>query len=157
MNKVLRKTLKNNKGATIADLTIAIIIVSVLAGLIANLLYNNYKVSLDVLHSSNVSAYATLIMEKVDEKTFEEVDDNFISNFVEIYSGDELDNLETGKIYMEENYSASINVDEIEGYQIDEQPIYKEVVVTVYYHKQQQDELKLILKKLKVKEMDNLI
>ena len=77
--------LKNNKGITGIDLTISIIVLTIFAGLIVGLMVNNYNVAIEIQKGANAMSYATMILEKVDEKAYEKVTNNFVQEL-----GDEL-------------------------------------------------------------------
>ena len=72
-NNSKKNRYKREEGVTIIDLVIAIIIMSVFVGVITSLMTGIYKQSLEVQISSNAMSYATIILEKIDEKSFEEV------------------------------------------------------------------------------------
>ena len=72
-NYIKKNRYKREEGVTIIDLVIAIIIMSVFVGVITTLMTGIYKQSLEVQISSNAMSYATIILEKIDEKSFEEV------------------------------------------------------------------------------------
>ena len=136
---------KNNKGVTLVDVTIAAIIISIFTGVIATLMYKSYAMAIEIEQTANANAYATIILEKSDEKPFDVIDDNFISTIA-------------GEIEVDTTkYRISFEANEIENntsYQIEGEDIFKEVKVTVEYGKD--FEKKITLKKLKVKEMGNM-
>lgn len=74
--------LKSNKGVTGIDIVVAVIIIVVFTGIVSTLMYNSYLIGLEILKSANASAYATIILEKVDEKAFEDVTDNFVDTLI---------------------------------------------------------------------------
>jgi len=76
------KVLKNNKGITGIDVTVAVIIIVIFTGIISTLMYNSYLINLEILKSANASAYATIILEKVDEKAFEDVTNTFMDTLI---------------------------------------------------------------------------
>lgn len=144
--KRFKKIIKNQRGVTIADLTIAIIIISIFTGVIARLMYNNYNMSLNVQRTSNANAYATMIMEKVDEKPYDSIDS---SSFV--------DNLRSsGEISVEEGYTIMLNVNELResSKMVNGQYAFKSVEVTVLYG--ENNNMNIKLKKIKVREMGNM-
>lgn len=136
---------KNNKGVTLVDVTIAAIIISIFTGVIATLMYKSYAMAIEIEQTANANAYATIILEKSDEKPFDVIDDNFLSTIA-------------GEIEVDTTkYRISFEANEIENntsYQIEGEDIFKEVKVTVEYGKD--FEKKITLKKLKVKEMGNM-
>ena len=77
--KKRKKKFLDNKGVTGIDLTISIIVLSIFAGLIVSLMSSIYKTSIEIQKSANAMAFATIILEKVDEKSFNEVNDDFVS------------------------------------------------------------------------------
>lgn len=128
------RKLKNNKGITGIDLTISIIVLTVFAGLIIGLMTNNYKTAIEIQKSANAMSYATMVLEKVDEKAYEKIDNNFIQTL-----GDELS--------LNEEYEIEFNVSEI-----DESDYVKKVTVKVNYTVN--NEVKTLeINKLKVKEI----
>ena len=84
-NNSKKNRYKREEGVTIIDLVIAIIIMSVFVGVITTLMTGIYKQSLEVQISSNAMSYATIILEKIDEKSFEEVQNpNFVENLKQV-------------------------------------------------------------------------
>ena len=144
-NKKSKTKYKNNKGVTLVDVTIAAIIISIFTGVIATLMYKSYAMAIEIEQTANANAYATIILEKSDEKPFDVIDDNFLSTIA-------------GEIEVDTTkYRISFEANEIENntsYQIEGEDIFKEVKVTVEYGKD--FEKKITLKKLKVKEMGNM-
>ena len=79
MMKKLNKILKNNKGITGIDLTIGLIVLALFSGVITMLMSYTYKSSLEIQKGANAMAYATMVLEKVDEKSYEEVNEAFVT------------------------------------------------------------------------------
>ena len=73
-----KNTLLDNKGVTGIDLAISLIIIAIFSGVIAMLMANMYRTSIEIQRSANAMAYATIVLEKVDEKSFEEIEDDFV-------------------------------------------------------------------------------
>ena len=65
-----KKILYNNKGITGIDLTLSVIVLTTFVGIIIGLMVNNYRTSLEIQKSANAMSYATMILEKVDEKSY---------------------------------------------------------------------------------------
>ena len=133
----MKKILKNNKGISLTDVIIAVIVIVVFAGVTASYMYSNYRIALQVQATSNANAYATLIMEKVDEKSFEEVDGSFLDKI-------------TSEISMDSRYTASFTCEDIDD-------TFKKCSVTITYGINEFGSNKQItLKKVKVKEIGNM-
>lgn len=109
-NKIL-----DNKGITGIDLSISLIVLTIFSGLIISLMSSIYKNSLEIQKGSNAMAYATMILEKVDEKSFNQVDENFIATLeneikiddgytVEIISADDIEEGLLKKVVLKVSY-----------------------------------------------------
>ena len=126
--------LKNNKGLTGIDLTISIIVLTIFAGLIVGLMVNNYNVAIEIQKGANAMSYATMILEKVDEKAYEKVTNNFVQEL-----GDE--------ISINSDYTVNLEVN-----QADDKDYVKRVTVKVTYTVNN-EEKSLVIRKLKIKEI----
>jgi type II secretory pathway pseudopilin PulG len=126
--------LKNNKGITGIDLTISIIVLTIFAGLIVGLMVNNYNVAIEIQKGANAMSYATMILEKVDEKAYEKVTNNFVQEL-----GDE--------ISINSDYTVNLEVN-----QADDKDYVKRVTVKVTYTVNN-EEKSLVIRKLKIKEI----
>ena len=126
--------LKNNKGITGIDLTISIIVLTIFAGLIVGLMVNNYNVAIEIQKRANAMSYATMILEKVDEKAYEKVTNNFVQEL-----GDEL--------LINSDYTVNFKV-----VQADDNDYVKRVTVKVTYTVNN-EEKSLEIRKLKIKEI----
>lgn len=126
--------LKNNKGITGIDLTISIIVLTIFAGLIVGLIVNNYNVAIEIQKGANAMSYATMILEKVDEKAYEKVTNNFVQEL-----GDE--------ISINSDYTVNLEVN-----QADDKDYVKRVTVKVTYTVNN-EEKSLEIRKLKIKEI----
>ena len=153
MKSKIQSMFKQKRGATMADLSIAVVIIAVFTGVVGTLLYKSYAVSSSIVNSANTSAYATLIMEKVDEKPFEEITSNFVKNLTTAEEGQVPEVEVIDGAYSFEFQVREINKDE---YMVQGSSIFKQVTLTVFYHKGKQDEEKITLSKIKVKEMGNI-
>ena len=135
---------KSEKGITGIDIVISIIIVIIFTGLIANMMYKTYKESIEVQKVANADAYATIIIEKIDEKPFETIDNNFLTTYkdeIDINSG------YTAKVEVANNDDSS---EEFAKYKIDNEYLFKKVTVTISY-----DNNEISINKLKVRELNN--
>ena len=126
--------LKNNKGITGIDLTISIIVLTIFADLIVGLMVNNYNVAIEIQKGSIAMSYATMIFEKVDEKAYEKVTNNFVQEL-----GDE--------ISINSDYTVNLEVN-----QADDKDYVKRVTVKVTYTVNN-EEKSLVIRKLKIKEI----
>lgn len=126
--------LYNNRGITGIDLTISIIALTTFTGIIITLMINNYRTSIEIQKSANAMSYATIILEKVDEKAYDKVTNDFLK---------EIQN----EINIDSEYEVEFNVTEIEN-----NDYAKKVVVKVSYTINNQKK-QINIGKLKVKEI----
>lgn len=129
-----KKILYNNKGITGIDLTLSVIVLTTFVGIIIGLMVNNYRTSLEIQKSANAMSYATMILEKVDEKSYEKVTDDFLNTI-------------SGEVSMDSDYDISLNVS-----QLDDSDYVKKVTIKVSYvvNNQRKD---INISKLKIKEI----
>lgn len=143
-NKCFKEIIKENSGITGIDLVIAIIIMSIFIGVITSLMTGIYKQSLEIQASSNAMAYATIVLEKTDEKSFEEVQEpNFIENLSK-----------SGEINIPEDYEVTFEVSNPDSVSEEVSSVIKKVAVTIKY-KINNEEKSILISKLKVKEIYN--
>lgn len=129
-----KNKLYNNRGITGIDLTISIIALTTFTGIIITLMINNYRTSIEIQKSANAMSYATIILEKVDEKAYDKVTNDFLK---------EIQN----EINIDSEYEVKFNVTEIEN-----NDYAKKVVVKVSYTINNQKK-QINIAKLKVKEI----
>lgn len=129
-----KNKLYNNRGITGIDLTISIIALTTFTGIIITLMINNYRTSIEIQKSANAMSYATIILEKVDEKAYDKVTNDFLK---------EIQN----EINIDSEYEVKFNVTEIEN-----NDYAKKVVVKVSYTINNQKK-QINIGKLKVKEI----
>lgn len=129
-----KNKLYNNRGITGIDLTISIIALTTFTGIIITLMINNYRTSIEIQKSANAMSYATIILEKVDEKAYDKVTNDFLK---------EIQN----EINIDSEYEVEFNVTEIEN-----NDYAKKVVVKVSYTINNQKK-QINIGKLKVKEI----
>lgn len=137
MKEKKKKILQNNRGITGIDLAVSLIVATIFIGLLTGLMTNIYKTSLEIQKSANAMAYATIILEKVDEKAYEQVTEDFITTL-----GDEV-SLDTT------NYQFSLSVIPIEELEDD---IIKKVELRVRYTINGEEKT-MIISKLKIREL----
>lgn len=129
------KKIFNEKGITGIDLTIGIVVLSIFTGVIVSLMLNAYSTSIEVKKSANAMAYATIILEKVDEKSFEDVNDSFVAYLEAL-----------GEVDISDDYTITFNTEVLE------ENLFKKATITVSYDVN--DEQKSItINKLKIKEL----
>ena len=136
MMKKLNKILKNNKGITGIDLTIGLIVLALFSGVITMLMSYTYKASLEIQKGANAMAYATMVLEKVDEKSYEEVNEAFVTY---------LENL--GEIELSDQYVINFSAKELS------KDLFKKVEITVNYDFFGEQK-SLAINKLKIKELE---
>ena len=129
------KKIFNEKGITGIDLTIGIVVLSIFTGVIVSLMLNAYSTSIEVKKSANAMAYATIILEKVDEKSFDYVNDGFVAY---------LENL--GEVDINEDYTITFNTEVLE------EDLFKKATITVSYDVNGEQK-EITINKLKIKEL----
>lgn len=130
-----KNTLLDNKGVTGVDLAISLIIIAIFSGVIAMLMANMYRTSIEIQKSANAMAYATIVLEKVDEKSFEEIEDDFVEKLKS-----------SGEFSMDDSYSMNFSTD------ILEENLFKKIVVKINYEIGGEQK-SITINKLKIKEI----
>ncbi len=130
-----KNTLLDNKGVTGIDLAISLIIIAIFSGVIAMLMANMYRTSIEIQRSANAMAYATIVLEKVDEKSFEEIEDDFVEKLKS-----------SGEFSMDDSYSINFSTD------ILEENLFKKIVVKINYEIGGEQK-SITINKLKIKEI----
>lgn len=130
-----KNTLVDNKGVTGIDLAISLIIIAIFSGVIAMLMANMYRTSIEIQRSANAMAYATIVLEKVDEKSFEEIEDDFVEKLKS-----------SGEFSMDDSYSINFSTD------ILEENLFKKIVVKINYEIGGEQK-SITINKLKIKEI----
>ena len=133
MKKIINsKSFSSEKGFTGADIVISVIIFILFAGVIASLMYMSYKNSISIQKGAYAGAIATVILEKTDEKPYEEINNNFL-------------NSNQSEIDIPEGYNVTYESSELYY------NLIKQVKVTVTYSLEGQNQ-SIIISKLKIKE-----
>ena len=151
INKI-KKKLMDNKGVTGIDIVIAVLVMSIFAGTVIVLMKNLYQQAVEIQKTANANANITIILEKVDEKAYDEVTDDFVTNLVK-----------TGeiKIGSEENaisndYEITFNVEPIEVSGNTLKNVKKVTIKMKYYlDKDKTKSKEIVMSKLKVNEVNN--
>ncbi len=134
------KNIKSNRGVSITDLVIALIILSVFAGGIGNLLYQLAYNNASLRMSAIAADYAVKEAEYIDKIAYEDV--QTLNEKITQINGEDVLDAFTIKLYVE-NYN---NADETK------KDIIKKVTITVNYNILK-DEKSYKIEKLKIKEM----
>ena len=133
----LIKKIKTNKGVSLVDVGIAIILITMFAAIIGNMFYIIYlnvaKIRLDAITIN----YAVKILEDTDKFSYEEVDNEFITK-----NGYDLP----------KNIKAIINVEKYSDKNPDKEDIIKIITLTINYTLEN-DTQEFTFKKLKIKEI----
>ena len=129
--------IKSEKGFTLQDLLIAIVIIGIFTGIIGSIMISWYRLSFETVVTGNAAYYAIKIMERVDRENFDEVTDENI-------------NLWLGDISVPSVYKVSSDIQNYnkDGVILDK---VKEVKITIEYTLGKSEE-KLVMNKLKIKE-----
>lgn len=130
-----KKIFLDNKGVTGVDLSISLIIIAIFSGIIVMLMANMYRTSIEIQRSANAMAYATIVLEKVDEKPFEEIEDDFVEKLKS-----------SGEFSMDDSYSINFSTD------ILEENLFKKIVVKINYEIGGEQK-SITINKLKIKEI----
>ena len=130
-----KKRILDNKGITGIDLVTGLIVFGLFVGLITSLMTSIYRQSIEIQKSANAMAYATIVLEKVDEKAFEEIDNDFVTKLAN-----------SNEIVIDEGYTINFSANNFIN------NILKKVTVKVVYDINGQERL-LTIDKLKVKEI----
>ena len=133
----MEKIKKSNKGATLADLVIACIIIILLGGTIITSFMKIYTEIMMVRLNALAINTAINILEKVDELPYKDIDNNLdIDDLVEVNNGVEYE-------FSVKNYNENDNT---------KQDVIKIVTLKVKYSIQNKEE-QVIISKLKVREI----
>lgn len=127
--------LRSNKGITGIDLAIAIIVLATFTGVIITLMSNIYRNSIDIQKNANAMAYATIVLEKVDEKAFEEINADFVNTLKD-----------SGEVEISSDYIINFSTEVLE------ENLIKKVGVKVSYDINGEQRT-ITINKLKIKEI----
>lgn len=128
--------LKSNKGFTIQDLVIAIVILMAFVGIIGTMFYSIYVINYQTKLTASATYYAVKILEDIDKISYEEVENSLADK----YASD-----------LPSGYSINLEVTPYENVYFT-QNIVKNVKLTVSYTFLGNTE-ELIIKRIKVKEV----
>lgn len=130
--------IKSNKGFTIADLAIALIVFVIFTGIIGTLFYSSFKINSQARISAVATNYAIEILEDIDKISYDDVQNGMESKYIEQFS-------------IPEGYELSINV---QKYNLgnDKVDLIKKVKLTLSYGMMGDTE-QIVIQRLKVKEI----
>lgn len=131
--------LKSNKGVTITDVVVAVIILSVFTGVVGNLYYLIAKNN-NLIKYNTVAVYnAIKIAEDIDKISYDEVTEDLNTNIKDRYN-------------IPEGFSAQVKVVKYSDEDSTKQDIIKRVNITIKYEFLKEDKT-YNLEKLKIKEI----
>ena len=131
--------LKSNKGVTITDVVVAVIILSVFTGVVGNLYYLIAKNN-NLIKYNTVAVYnAIKIAEDIDKISYDEVTEDLNTNIKDRYN-------------IPEGFSAQVKVVKYSDEDSTKQDIIKRVNITIKYKFLEEDKT-YNLEKLKIKEI----
>lgn len=130
--------LKSESGFTMTDLVVALIIFSMLAGLVGTFLYSSYKSQLKTKLEGDASYYAIQILEDIDKISYNDVTNGMESNYKSKFSIPSGYNLKLEVT----NYNEGTNKFDL----------IKNVKLTIEYGNNSETE-SIIINKIKVKEV----
>ena len=130
--------IKSNKGFTIADLAIALIVFVIFTGIIGTLFYSSFKINSQARISAVATNYAIEILEDIDKIAYDDVQNGMESKYIEQFS-------------IPEGYELSIK---IQKYNLgnDKADLIKKVKLTLSYGMMGDTE-QIVIQRLKVKEI----
>lgn len=132
--KEIMKKLKSNKGFTMQDVIIGMIILTMFAGTIAGSYLAIYKIQAETQMTAVITLYGTQILENMDRIAYEDVKNGMEDTYKQIYGISEKVDLK------------------IEVTQYDKEDTLKKIKLTFNYEIAGNKE-ELVLEKLKVKEL----
>lgn len=138
--------IKNNKGLTGVDVTIAVIILTIFVSLIANMFYNVSQIGNAVNRKSEATYVAVQIIEAMKQVNYDDLPTGLTEDTTAI-NLEKLNELliDEDKIVLKNGYSVDINVEnykkikgEKEGEELED--ILKRVTVTVKYNEKAKEQ-----------------
>lgn len=136
--KEYNKTLKSNKGFTMQDLAIAIVILFLFAGTIGGIYVSIYQIQSDTKLDSIATLYTVQIMEYIDKISYEQVTNGMADTVRQEFN-------------IPDSFNILIDVSSYLPSQ-DSEDLVKQVSVTLTYHFNDNDKT-IKIERLKVKEL----
>lgn len=81
----IQLNITSNKGFTMADVVIALIIFTIFTGTIGSFMYSSYKMNLQTKMSGSAVNYAMEILEDIDKIAYEEVTNGMENTYIQKY------------------------------------------------------------------------
>lgn len=128
---------KSENGFTLTDLAIAIFVIMIFTGLIGTIFYRITEVKLSTQLSAEATVYAIQILEDIDRRDYEQVQNGMENNYKSIFQ-------------IPEGYELSLNVSDTNSTSSNGQPV-KRVELRIKYTFKGRDE-ELVITRLKVRE-----
>ena len=138
--KFLKKC-KQNKAVMGVDIVVSIVVLSLFAGIIAGMFAELFIQNVSIRMDAIAVNYAVTILEDTDRLSYAEVSTEYM-----------MKNVEEGRYYMADNYTANIEVTNYSDMDSSKEDIIKIVKVTISYTLRNQ-EYSYTVQKLKIKEM----
>ena len=80
------KKIKSEKGFTMEDLTVAVIIIITFVGIITSLMYSVKKLNIETDLTAQMTSYAVQIIEDIDKISYEEVNEELAKTYNKKFS-----------------------------------------------------------------------
>ncbi len=138
--KFLKKC-KQNKAVMGVDIVVSIVVLSLFAGIIAGMFAELFIQNVSIRMDAIAVNYAVTILEDTDRLSY-----------AEVTTENMMKNVEEGRYYMADNYTANIEVTNYSDMDSSKEDIIKIVKVTISYTLRNQ-EYSYTVQKLKIKEM----
>ena len=138
--KFLKKC-KQNKAVMGVDIVVSIVVLSLFAGIIAGMFAELFIQNVPIRMDAIAVNYAVTILEDTDRLSY-----------AEVTTENMMKNVEEGRYYMADNYTANIEVTNYSDMDSSKEDIIKIVKVTISYTLRNQ-EYSYTVQKLKIKEM----
>lgn len=136
--KRIKLNMASNKGFTMADVVIALIIFSIFTGTIGSFMYSSYKMNLQTKMTGAATNYAMQILEDIDKIAYEEVTNGMETKYIEKYA-------------IPSGFTLSIDVSNYkEGDDVED--VIKKVRLTISYELAK-DGRNIVIERMKIKEM----
>lgn len=137
--KIIKSTLKSNKGFTMQDLIIACFIITAFIGIITTVMYSAYKTNAKAYLMSQMTMYSVSILEDMDKISYEDVQTKSIEEYRQQFS-------------IPEAFNINIEINNYGQELENAEDVIKVVKLSMSYTFKGETE-EFTVKKLKVKEM----
>lgn len=133
--------LKSQKGFTLQDLVIAIVVIILFIGIISSSMIAVYRMNLKAKITANATNYAIQIMEYIDKVSYDSVDENFAQVCVQ-------------ELQIPSRYNVVL---EVENYNKDndKEDLVKKVKLIITYRIEKEVEEEFSIRSLKIREINS--